>query len=245
MGKEIAQAKVVRPTVLRSLADSEFAGDIAGRTILSIARWGKYLLFSLTGERSLVVNPMLTGTFQLRARSERLSKRTCIVLAFSDDLELRYIDGRQMGRVYYVSPHQLDRVPGLSEQGPDVLDDAVTFDQFKAGLRPYRGEIKGVLTRTAVLAGIGNAYSDEILFDAGLSPFRKRTSLSDDELRQRMGEGIHHKIRDFLKVHNGGGEPYPRCGGAITQLIANQRITSYCRRCSRVCFCGTRSRSVG
>ena len=63
VGQEIAQAKVVRPTVLRSLADSEFAGDIAGRTILSIARRGKYLLFSLTGERSLVVNPMLTGTF--------------------------------------------------------------------------------------------------------------------------------------------------------------------------------------
>ena len=249
VGREIARAKVVRPTVLRSLADSEFAGDIAGRTVQSIARRGKYLLLSLTGERLLVVNPMLTGTFQLCASSERLSKRTCIVLAFSDDLELRYIDGRQMGRVYYVSPHQLDRVSGLSEQGPDVLDDAVTFDQFKARLRPYWGEIKGVLTRGAVLAGIGNAYSDEILFDAGLSPFRKRTSLSDDELRrlhesarrvaeeatemlrQRMGEEVHRKIRDFLKVHSRGGEPCPRCGGAITQLTTNQRITSYCRHC--------------
>lgn len=60
----------------------------------------------------------------------------------------------------------------------------MTFDQFKARLRPYRGEIKGVLTRGSVLAGIGNAYSDEILFDARLSPFRKRTSLSDDELRR-------------------------------------------------------------
>ena len=249
IGREVARAKVVRPTVLRSLAGQEFAGDIAGRTIQSIARRGKYLLLSLTGERSLVVNPMLTGIFRLCAPSERLSKRTSVVLAFSDDLELRYIDDRQMGRVYYVSPDQLDQVPGLSEQGPDVLDDAVTFDQFKARLRPYRGEIKGVLTRGTVLAGIGNAYSDEILFDASLSPFRKRTSLSDDELRrlhesarrvteqatavlrQRMGEEVHHKIRDFLKVHNMGGEPCPRCGGAITQLTANQRITSYCRRC--------------
>ncbi|MCZ6891390.1 MAG: hypothetical protein O7F09_02635 [Chloroflexi bacterium] len=249
VGREIVQARVVRPTVLRSLADQEFAGDIAGRTLLSVARRGKYLLLWLTGERSLVVNPMLTGTFRLCTSSERLSKRTCIVLAFPDDLELRYIDDRQMGRVYYVSPHQLDQIPGLSEQGPDVLDDAVTFDQFKARLHPCRGEIKGVLTRGAVLAGIGNAYSDEILFDAGLSPFRKRTSLSDDELRrllesarrvteeatavlrQRMGEEVHHKIRDFLKVHNRGGEPCPRCGNAISQITANQRITSYCRRC--------------
>jgi len=168
VGMEIVQAKIVRPTVFRFLTGQEFAGDIAGCTIQSIARRGKYLLLSLTGERSLVVNPMLTGTFYLCAPSARLSKRTCVVLAFSDDLELRYIDDRQMGRVYYVSSHQLDQVPGLSEQGPDVLDDSVTFDQFKARLRPYWGEIKGVLARGAVLAGIGNAYSDEILFDAGL-----------------------------------------------------------------------------
>ena len=197
----------------------------------------------------MVINPMLTGAFQLCAPSEKVYKRTCIVLTLAGDLDLRYIDDRQMGRVYYVAPHQLDQVPGLEEQGPDVLDYAITFDEFKARLRPYRGEIKGVLTRGSVLAGIGNAYSDEILFAAGISPFRKRTSLSDDELRrlydcarqvteeavavlrERMGEELHHKIRDFLQVHNKGGEPCPRCGSKISQLTANQRITSYCRHC--------------
>ena len=88
-----------------------------------------------------------------------------------------------------------------------------------------------------------------MLFAAEVYPFRKRKALSEDELRrihkesrrvvldamkvlkERMGQDIHVKIRDFLKVHNRGGEPCPRCGHAISQVTANRRITSYCRRC--------------
>jgi formamidopyrimidine-DNA glycosylase len=100
-----------------------------------------------------------------------------------------------------------------------------------------------------VLAGIGNAYSDEVLFAAGISPFRKRTSLSNEELRRlydcarqvmeeavamlrkRMDEELHHKVRNFLQIHNKRGKPCPRYGSRISQLTANKRITSYCRHC--------------
>ena len=99
------------------------------------------------------------------------------------------------------------------------------------------------------MSGIGNAYSDEVLFAARLSPFRKARTLKPDEvaelhhqcrqgleeaievLRERMAEEIHHKIRDFLKVHRKGGQPCPACGSNITEITANQRITSYCRHC--------------
>ena len=105
------------------------------------------------------------------------------------------------------------------------------------------------MTRGSLVSGIGNAYSDEILFAAGLSPFRKARTLKADEvaelhyqcrqvleeaievLRERMAEEIHHKIRDFLKVHRKGGQRCPACGSNITEITANQRITSYCRRC--------------
>ena len=165
-----------------------------------------------------------------------------------DGRELRYLDDKQMGKVYYVKEEQLAQVPVLSEQGPDVLS-GISYEDFGQRLKKFHGEIKGVLTRGAFISGIGNAYSDEILFAAGLSPFRKTRSLSQTELRrlyescprvareaidvlrERMGEKTHVKIRDFLKVHNKGGQPCPACGGNITQLTANQRITSYCRRC--------------
>ena len=127
--------------------------------------------------------------------------------------------------------------------------DPGSFEEFQERLRPYHGEIKGILTRGRVLAGIGNAYADEILFAVGIYPFRKKKALTQEEtrrlfemsrevvqeaipvLRKRLGDNIHVKIRDFLKVHNKGGQACPRCGNTITQVSANQRITSYCRRC--------------
>jgi formamidopyrimidine-DNA glycosylase len=175
-------------------------------------------------------------------------KRTCFTLSLSNGHELRYLDDRQMGRVYYTTRVGLDAVPQFDTLGPDVLED-LPFDEFRERLRPFHGEIKGILTRGRVISGIGNAYADEVLFAAKVYPFRKRKSLSDGELRrlhrmcrivvedaigilrERMGESIHVKIRDFLQVHNKGGTPCPRCGSKITQITAGKRITSYCRGC--------------
>ena len=247
VGAEIGAASVIKPSVLRSLA-GDFASDIAGRTMASIDRRGKFLMFRLSGDRLLVANPMLTGAFQYCTPRERVFKRTCLTLSLSDGNEVRYLDDRQMGRLYYAAPDQLGDIPGLEEQGPDVLDE-FSFDEFRDRLRAFHGEIKGVLTRGRVISGIGNAYVDEILFESRVYPFRKRKSLSTAELRgiydssrrvveeavpilrSRMGDKIHVKVRDFLKVHNKGGSPCPRCGNTISQITANKRITSYCRRC--------------
>ena len=246
-GRRVEAARVVRPSVLRSLC-GDLATDAVGREIERTVRRGKFMLLHLSGQRLLAVNPMLTGAFQHCPSGQRVYKRTCLRLTLDDGCDVRYIDDRQMGIVYYLSEKDLDQVPRLPEQGPDVLD-GVSFDEFKERLRRFHGEIKGVLTRGRVISGIGNAYADEVLFAARVYPFRKRKALSDAEMRRiheesrrvvldamevlkdRMGHDIHRKTRDFLKVHNRGGEPCPRCGHAISQVTANRRITSYCRRC--------------
>ncbi len=246
-GGTIELAEVVRPSVLRSMA-GDFVSDVAGRTIGETSRRGKFLIVVLSSDRLLIVNPMLTGGFQYCRPDRRRFKRTSVVITLSDGNELRYVDDRQMGRVYYVTPDQTKDIPQFEDLGPDVLS-GVSFEEFKERLSKFHGEIKGVLTRGRVVSGIGNAYVDEILFAAKVYPFRKRKALSDDELRrifdesrrvieeaipevrERIGEDIQLKPRDFLKVHNKGGQPCPRCGSKITQLTANQRITSYCRTC--------------
>ena len=246
-GKQLSGARVLKPTVLRSLA-GDLNDDISGRSFVQASRRGKFLLLELSQDRRLVINPMLTGALQYCQAGLRILKKTCLVLDLPDGMQLRYLDDRQMGKVYYIAEDQLSQVPRLEEQGPDVLD-GISLEEFQSRLKRFHGEIKGVLTRGALVSGIGNAYSDEILFSAGLSPFRKTKSLTKPELqelyeqcpkvvtnamevlRTRMGEDIHIKVRDFLQVHNKGGQECPRCGGAITQLTANQRITSYCRKC--------------
>ena len=247
VGVTIDAAQVLKPSVMRSLC-GDVTQDIVGRTFEGVTRRGKFILLALSGERLISINPMLTGALQYCAPKARVYKRTCLLMKLSDGYELRYIDEKQMGMVYYVSVDQLYEIPRLNEQGPDVLDD-FTFDEFKQNLKRFHGEIKGVLTRGRVISGIGNAWSDEILYAAMIYPFKKRKALTDEELRrlyeqskrvvadaipavrERIGEDIHLKARDSLLVHNRGGEPCPRCGNNISQITANKRITSYCRRC--------------
>ncbi len=255
VGQRVLSAAETRPGVVRALAAD--LSNLGGRRLEGVERRGKFLMLEFSGERLLVINPMLAGGLQHCPPSRRRFKRTFFVLLLEDGKELRYVDQKQMGRVYYVSPQQLSEVPQLGDMGPDVLSP-VTFEEFRERIAPFRGEIKGVLTRGRVLSGIGNAYADEILFEAGIYPFRKRTAMSDEELRrvreqaravveaavgqvrERIGDDIHLKPRDFLKVHNRGGEPCPRCGTRISELTANRRITSYCRTCQPGMLIGNR-----
>jgi formamidopyrimidine-DNA glycosylase len=252
----VESCQVLRPTVVRSLA-ADVTADLPGRTFIDAQRRGKFLTLRLSGGRSLVINPMLTGALQHCNDSVRVLKKTCVVLNLAGSMHLRYLDDRQMGKVYYIDnggdndgDSQEELIPQYTGLGPDVLS-GITLQEFETRLKKFNGEIKGVLTREAFISGIGNAYSDEIIFAAGISPFKKCRALKPAELgtlhaqcRQvleeatetlwdRMGKDIHKKVRDFLMVHNKGGQPCPKCGGNITQLNANQRITSYCRHCQQ------------
>ena len=264
-GLSVARADVLRPLVLRSLAAplELFGEDIAGRTLDGFWRRGKFLGVELSGggdggRRTVVVNPMLSGALQHCDASERVSARTYLSLTLSDGSQLRYTDDDQMGMVYYLLLEQLSQAARLGEQGPDILDEPLSLQAFTDRLRPYRGEIKGVLTRGGAVSGIGNAYADEVLFAAGIYPFKKRTSLSAAELaalhdavyrvpaeavpvlRERMGDDIHRKVRDHLKVHGRGNEACPSCGSKLTHITSNGYRTDYCRQCQPGSLLGRR-----
>jgi formamidopyrimidine-DNA glycosylase len=158
-----------------------------------------------------------------------------------------------MGKVY-LRPAGTDRpVPGLGEpeQGPDADDPGLTIEVWRERIRRHPGELKNLLRNQAFVAGIGNAYSDEILHAAGLLPFRKRSSLATEEvdalylatrstlahavevLEERVPPTFERQVRDFLAVHDKGGQPCPRCGTRITEVKAGGFITSFCRGCQR------------
>jgi formamidopyrimidine-DNA glycosylase len=246
VGQTVATVAVVPPVgalVLRDVSGGGLQG-LVGQRVASVARRGKFLLFEM-GALWLVINPKLSGRLQLaRAQDKRLPK-TGLVLGLSDGAELRYVDQKSMGQVY-LTP-DLARVPDYADEGPEALD--IDEEAFAARLKPYRGEIKGILIRNDFVAGIGNAYADEILWTARLHPYRKRTSLTPadvhalytglrrtlldaiDKVRAEMGEAIHLKPRDFMAVHMKAGQPCPRCGNPISEVSAGGRITNFCRTC--------------
>jgi formamidopyrimidine-DNA glycosylase len=272
-GRDVRSASAPGPLAVRGTPAE--LGGLVGQRLISVRRRGKFLLMDLDRD-AIAWNPMLTGRFQLAAEGTKLPSKTAVVLGFgersgpprdaakwtrgaawlptdADHPEIRYRDPTQMGKVY-LQPAGADRpVPGLggSEQGPDADDPALTLDVWRERIRRHPGELKNLLRNQAFVAGVGNAYSDEILHAAGLLPFRKRSSLAGEEvdalyaatrstlsnavavLEQRVPPTFEHQVRDFLAVHDKGGQPCPRCGTRITEVRAGGLITSYCRGCQR------------
>ncbi len=190
---------------------------------------------------------MLAGRIRYGAPLKRDRTRDALVLTLADGRELRYHDAADMGKVYLTL--DLAQVPGFAEQGPDADDPGLTLELFRERLRRHPGEIKGILTNQAFVAGIGNAYADEICWCAGIYPFRRRASLGEEEvarlydcmravlekaietLRERVGDAIDVEVRDFLAVHGKPGQPCPRCGAAISEVTREKRATQFCRHC--------------
>lgn len=270
-GRPIHSAEAPGPLAVRG-TPAELAG-LVGQRVESFRRRGKFLLISLERDE-IACNPMLTGRFQLAGPGDKLPAKTAFILTFGTRAsappdaarwtsgatwlpapdatpEVRYRDPTQMGKIY-LRPAGVDRpVPGLGEpdQGPDADDPSLTLEVWRDRIRRHPGELKNLLRNQAFVAGVGNAYSDEILHAARLLPFRKRASLASEEidglyvatratlanaietLKDRVPPTFEKQVRDFLAVHDKGGLPCPRCGTRITEVKAGGFITSFCRGC--------------
>jgi formamidopyrimidine-DNA glycosylase len=251
VGETIADVKIIPPggpVVVRNLTRNSFEAALRGARVAAVTRRGKFVTFSI--ETSdwplfLVLNPKLTGRLKLASATDKRLPKTHLVFTFDNGRQLHYHDQKQMGQFYLAA--DLASIPDYAGMGPEPLE--ISLAEFNERLKPYRGEIKGLFTRGEFVAGIGNAYADEILWEACLNPFRKKTQLTSEEIerlylamrntllrsidkvREEMQENIDLKPRDFFAVHMKTGEPCPRCGTAISLVGANQRITNFCRNC--------------
>lgn len=276
-GREILSVEAPGPLAVRG-TPGELAA-LVGQRIIAIRRRGKFLMLDLDRD-AIVVNPMLTGRFQLAAGpAVKRPSKTAVVIGLGTRAEsprprppfaawtrgaawlppgdgrpeIRYRDPTQMGKVYLLPAGVVRPVPGLGagEIGPDADDPALTLAAWRDRIRRHPGELKNLLRNQSFVAGIGNAYSDEVLHAAGLLPFRKRASLAPQEidalymatrttladamevLRRRVPPTFETQVRDFLAVHLHGGQPCPRCGTRITEVKAGGFVTSFCRGCQR------------
>ena len=272
-GRPIVRAEAPAPLAVRG-TPAELAA-LQGQVLRAVRRRGKFVTLELERDR-IAVNAMLTGRFQLAAPGTKLPQATAVVIAFgprstrpakvaawtkgaawlhadADAAELRYRDPSQMGKVYLL-PAGVERpVTALddADQGPDADAPELTLELWRERIRRHPGELKSLLRNQAFVAGIGNAYSDEILHAAKLSPFRKRASLAPEEidalyeaaretlaraidiLRTRVPPTFERQVRDFLAVHRRGGEACPRCGTRLSEVSSRSEATTWCRGCQR------------
>jgi formamidopyrimidine-DNA glycosylase len=250
-GARVVDASAPTPILVRA-TPQEIAG-LEGSRVGTASRRGKFLLlpFERDGRvnRILAANPMLAGRFWLLDDGKaRVRARTGLRLKLDDGRELRYVDREMLGKLYLARPDAMDEIPGWAEMGPDADDPELTLELFRQRIRRHPGELKSLLRNPRFVAGIGNAYSDEILWRAQLAPLRKRSSLKPEEvdrlygamrevladatqqLRKLVPPDIHEQHREFLQVHLRGGQPCPRCGRDLRQ-IGGSEATTFCRNC--------------
>ncbi len=254
-GKLITAASVnpKKAHMLRYPVDN-FADELPARRIVSLTRRGKHLVFATElggggAARWLAINPMLGGRFQMADGSTTAPATEVFTIRVEGRQELRYLDFRDMGRIYWVSDLERE-VPGWADLGPEADSvPSMGIDAFRKRLRRFRDELKDLLRNQEFLAGIGNAYSDEILFEARLLPLRRRASLKPGEedalfeaipaVLSRAVEAIlanpnydeSKQDRSFMAVHMKGGQTCPRCGHRISQLGSNREPLNFCRGC--------------
>jgi formamidopyrimidine-DNA glycosylase len=270
-GRPLESTSLKQPLVLRGTG-AELRG-FEGRTLQRVEQRGKFLTFDLEADR-IVINAMLTGRLGLGRPGAKAFSSTALVLTFgarqslpsdaepaawtdaaawipADDeiVELRYRDPRKMGKVYLLPEGVAREVAGWTALGPDADDATLDLETWRARIKRHHGELQNLLKNQEFVAGIGNAYSDEILWAARVAPFRARASLAPEEsealwraahevcawavgeLQDRVPPTFEKQSRDFLRVHLKGGEPCPRCGATLSQVSPGGFTTSWCRSC--------------
>ena len=248
VGQRIESVRLASPFLLRSIDPPLSA--VEGRTVVGLRRLGKRVVFELEGEWFLVFHLMIAGRFRWKDRGTRIpGKVGLLALDFErGTLLLTEAGTKRQASLYVVAGESA--LAAHDPGGIEVL--AVTFDQFDRALRDENHTLKRALTDPHLFSGIGNAYSDEILHAARLSPFKQTHSLTDDEVRrlydatrltlhawisrlqQQTADGFPEKVTAFheeMAVHGRYAQPCPDCGSPVQRVVYAANEANYCATC--------------
>lgn len=258
VGRKIKSTEVTgMRTIRRYRQRKQFTSALDGHKITGVDRRGKYLLLRLDGGGVLIVHLGMSGQL-LRAKTSRdpLPKHTHVVITFTQGGQLRFVDPRTFGEMFVTEVDELDTVDELSHLGIDPLETAMSWEYFGELVKARHTKLKSALMDQKFLAGIGNIYSDEILWGAGLRWDRMSDSLTPEEVR-RLYRAVVETLQEAVKYRGssladeqyvdlfgekGGyqehhavyareGEMCPRCRHPIVRERVGGRSTFYCEAC--------------
>lgn len=257
VGQRLRGAAVLLGKTLAYPTDRDyFLGAIAGLTLTDWQRRGKYLLGALSDGSHLGVHLRMTGKFLWTTPDAPLQKHTRVRLFIEGDRELRFVDSRTFGQMWWVPADQpvTSIITGLTRLGVEPLSPEFTVTLLKEKCGDRHRPMKTFLLDQAIIAGLGNIYADEALFKAGILPTRKASSLTLAEIKK-----LHHAIIEVLEtsISQGGttfsdfvsttgtngnyggmaltygrtGEPCRVCSQPIERIKLGGRSTHFCRHC--------------
>jgi formamidopyrimidine-DNA glycosylase len=242
LDQKIARVSVKNRTVLRHIAPQTIMRNLKGRKLRSSRRHGKFLFGQLDKNGSVIFHFGMTGFLKYFKDRAEEPKHTRVRMDFSNGSFLGYVCPRMFGEVDHT--RDVNQYIKRRNLGPDAL--AVSRKQFKDRLSGTKGAIKSALMDQKLLAGIGNVYSDEILFQAGVHPQAKVDRLSEkilDKVHKVMKSVLtktigyqadpHRVPQRWLLPHREKGAKCPRCGKRLNRLTISQRSAYVCPSCQQ------------
>lgn len=236
--------RVLTPSTIRHPDPATFSRALRGRRIVGVDRRGKYLLICLRGDLTLAVHLRMTGDFEITDSGAPVHRHTRVLFEMNG-FHLRFIDLRRFGHMDLLTPRQLQRLPGLSTLGVEPLGPQFTRIRLREIVRGHRMGLKALLLRQDLIAGIGNLYADEILWQARLHPARATGTLREEQIaalhriiRRVLDRAVRRLSRYgravgvFLDAREREGR-CPRCHGPLRTGRIGGRTTFFCPRCQR------------
>ena len=250
LGRTITGVAVFWDRMVRQPPLPEFCGRVTGQKITGLSRLGKYLFFHLGSGEKLVMHMKMTGSLLIDPPEDKFTRA---VFQLDSGAALHFRDPRKFG-VMWLAP---DESAVARHLGPDPLSDDFTVGTLAGILKGRKAPVKPVLLDQSVMAGIGNMYADEALYEAKIHPERPAGSLSGEEIKRlyrairrvlraaikNKGASVRNYIRpdgdigrahDEFRVAHGTGKNCPRCGTPIKRIVVRGRGTYFCPKCQRI-----------
>ncbi len=252
VGRRVLGVEVRWERTIATPPAAELKAALVGRQIMGADRRGKYLLFALSDDQTLIIHLRMTGQLHVVGPEAAPDHHTHLVLTLDSGQRLFFRDQRKFGRVYVVA----DAATVLRQLGPEPLHPDFTPQELAARLAGRKAPIKSLLLDQRLIAGIGNIYADEILFAAGIDPRRAGRDLQMNDVarlhtvaRQVLAQAIFDRGSSLQNYQRPGGakgqnqerhqvfrrtgQPCPHCGAAIVRVVIGQRATHFCPQCQR------------
>jgi len=248
LGETVRSVRVASPSVLRTY-DPPYDAPVGSR-VETLQRVGKRIVFGFEDDLFVVIHLMVAGRLRWETPGKPIPKKIGLAAFDFDEGTLILTEQGTKRRAGIWLTRGFDGVAELDRGGVEPLD--VDTAAFSAALRKENRTLKRALTDPRMFSGIGNAYSDEILWAARMSPVKRISQLNDDDverlhravveslqewtqrLRDEVGEGWPTKVTAFrgdMAVHGKFGEPCPRCGSKVQRIVYADNETNYCATC--------------
>ena len=253
--RKITGVQIRNPQVIAAPDPQQFAENILNQTIEKIERRGKYLRFIFAGGDRMTVHLRMTGCLLIEPHDAPPAKYSHVLLALNDGKDLRYEDVRRLGKFWFSDRDEPD-ASGAEKLGIEPFSGLLTAQYLRGKCATAKRSVKQMLLDQGIVAGIGNIYSDEILFSARIRPDRPCNTLTEKEF-ERLAEIIPERLQFFieknkinfddyvrskgkeyrntpyLQVYGKAGCACPICGSVLQHIVLAGRSSVFCMHCQK------------